>query len=423
MWPFGKKQRPTAPQVKTLGLSDGLSALLQLSGAHTAVQGNPGSALDLFEKSSAVYVPVSKIVDLFVGMTPVLEVDGGVVQSHPLLDMLRSPSPYMDSALFRQALATDYLLTAEAYVVVVGAKEPVELQVISPRNVTLIEDVGTKTVGAYQLTNCPFSGQYIRVPKGRAVSYRDGALREVIPVRGYSVRDNSMLRGQSPLVAASSEVRQHILGTQHNVSLLEKGGRVSLVFHFAEDMDQEDYEALRSRVQDQYSGAANAGQIGVTAGGKLDIKEVGVNNKDMDFANLQNAARLSVAMAYKVPLPLVTTEAATFNNYSSALIALYDDAALPLADKIYGALGAHLLPRYGLDPRSARITYDIMSIPALRTRALNEAKLRAEIGVETDNEIRAVVSREPYAGGDVVLKPAALIPVGSDLDTDNDIVA
>ncbi len=417
-WPWSKAQ--PAPARKALDIKGPLAELLRLSS--TSIQsGNPSAALELYEQSSAVYTPVSKIVDLFAGLRPVLEVKGEAVAAHPLLDLLQSPSPYMDAVLWRQALASDYLLTHEAYVIAVGTQSsaPAELQVISPRSVSMIEDQETRTVGAYQLIDCPMPGQYIRVPQGRAVRYRDGTLRELIPVRGYSVRNNAMLRGQSPLVAASAEVRQHILGTKHNVSLLEKGGRVSLIFHFSEDMDQEDFDALRDRVQEQYAGASNAGQIGVTSGGKLDIKEIGVNNKDMDFANLQQAARLSVAMAYKVPLPLVTTDAATFSNYTSALVALYDDAVLPLADKLYGALGAALLPRYKLDPKDSRITYDIMSIPALRTRALTEAKLRMEIGVETDNEIRSVISREPYAGGDIVLKPATLIPAGRDTDTDN----
>ncbi|MCH8302544.1 MAG: hypothetical protein IH912_07300, partial [Proteobacteria bacterium] len=45
---------------------------------------------------------------------------------------------------------------------------------------------------------------------------------------------------------------------------------------------------------------------GVTAGGALDIKELGVNNKDMDFANLQDMARTAVALQYKFPLPLLS---------------------------------------------------------------------------------------------------------------------
>ena len=79
------------------------------------------------------------------------------------------------------------------------------------------------------------------------------------------------------LVSAASEARQHILGNDHNISILEKGGRVSLVFHFDADLSPDDFEATKDRVRAQYGGASNAGEIGVTSGGKLDIKETGTS--------------------------------------------------------------------------------------------------------------------------------------------------
>jgi len=244
-------------------------------------------------------------------------------------------------------------------------------------------------------------------------------LRELVQIRNYSTRNNSLLRGQSPLLAASKEVRQHILGGTHNVSILEKGGRVSLIFHFDMDMDDEDFEAAKGRVREQYGGAGSAGEIGVTAGGELSIKEVGINNRDMDFAVLQKMAVKAVALQYHIPLPLVSDERQTLNNYREGKLALFDDAVIPLSKRIFGGLSQMLLPRWGLDPKRATITFDPEQISALVSRRNDEIKKRKSIDVESDNEIRGLLGRESYEGGNVIYKSASMIPVGTDFNVDD----
>jgi hypothetical protein len=145
----------------------------------------------------------------------------------------------------------------------------------------------------------------------------------------------------------------------------------------------------------------------------------------MDYAKLDNTASQAIYQRYKIPLPLVTTEATTFNNMSTAIELLYDMAVLPLADTMFAGLSMFLLPRYGLDPAKVQITYNPESINALKQRRLNEIEQRKKIGIETINELREQLpNRDRVQGGDVVLQPATLIPVGTDIkieddDTDN----
>jgi HK97 family phage portal protein len=313
-------------------------------------------------------------------------------------------------------LSKEYLITGETAFVALGGirRPPLELQPISVKNITISEGSGG-VPNNIQVSGNTLPGVYHPKIRKGLLRYLDGNLRELIRMRNYSTRNNSLLRGQSPLMAASKEVRQHILGGTHNVSILEKGGRVSLIFHFESDMDDEDYELTKQRVNEQYAGASEAGKIGVTAGGELAIKEVGVNNKDMDFAVLQKMAVKAVTLQYHVPLPLVTDERQTLNNYREGKVALYDDAVIPLAKRIFGALSDHLLPRYGIDNPSARITFDPDQVSALVARRNEELNKRKNIGVESDNEIRALMGREPYDGGDTILKSSSLIPAGTDV--------
>jgi len=313
MWPFKNKKAEKKSQV--LGTTYELGSFLTFGhhGAETA-----SSALSLYDKSTAVSIPINMIAETFASIEPVVKINQEIIKTdHPVLDLLRSPSPFFNKSLFFETIAKHYLITANAYVVALGniSRPPIELQPISPGNTSDVEGAQGIVVN-FIVSGNTLSGSYELNKGNRVVRYLKGNLSELKQIRGFSIKNNSLLRGRSPLISASAEVRQHILGNTHNVSMLERGGRVSLVFHFEEDMNPDDFEATKDRVRSQYGGATKAGEIGVTSGGKLDIKELGTNNKDMDFAKLQTMAKQAVALQYKVPLPLISTDASTFDNVS-----------------------------------------------------------------------------------------------------------
>ncbi len=423
MWPFKSKQ--ITPQLtKTLGANDSLGAFLLFGGRHGA--STPAAALNLYEKSTAVSIPINKVAEAFASIRPVLEFnDGRIETSHPVLELLNNPSPFYTRNLFFEAMAKYYLITNEVATVALGGinRPPNELQPISPANISISE--GTGGVARNMLvTGNTLAGDYtLELKRGRA-RYLDGGLREIMQIRGFSTKNNSLLRGQSLLVPAAQEARQHILGNRHNVSLLEKGGRLSYVFHYGADVQGDDFADLKKRVRAEVGGADRAGQVLVSAGGDLDVKEMGTNNKDMDYVKMQREAMNSVALQYKCPLPLITTSASTFNNYGTAILALYDDAALPLADSIYGGLSGFLLPRFGLDPRKVRITYNILEITALRARVLEEIKTRKDINIQSVNELREIIGEQHVTSGDDILVPANMIPLGTEaIPEDNPTLA
>jgi len=406
---------PSEKKSRVLGLSPELGSLLMF-GEGTAA--SPSSALSLYEQSTAVSVPVDMVADALSIVEPILLVDDKKVKSHPVLDLLKAPSPFFSTELFLETLAKHYLITGESPFALLGniKRPPLEIQPLTPKVLTAVR--GSADVpDSWQVSGNTLFGVYKRTTDGKRVAYYDGPLRELVVVRGFSTRDNSVCRGQSPLVSACREARSHILGTTHNVSLLERGGRVSLVFHYEEDMDDDDYEEVKRRVIEQYGGATKAGTIGVSAGGKLEVKELGVNPKDMDFGNLQAIAIQSCALRYHVPLPLITADRQTLDNYREGKLALYDDAVIPLSKRIFGGLGSALLPRYGLDPSRARLALDPDDVTALVSRRNDELKKRREIGVETHNELRSLMGREKAEGGDVIYVPAGMVPAGSDIFT------
>jgi HK97 family phage portal protein len=416
---FGYQNQKVERKSGVLGESIELGSFFSL-GSGTAISAS--SALSLFEQSTSVSVPIGMITNPFSVLEPMLLIDNKVIKDHPVIDLINKPSPYFSKELLLEFLAKEYLITGECSYITLGGfrRPPLAIEPISMKNVSIIEGPGGIPT-SMNVSGNTLSGVYKPNIKNGILRYSDGGLRNLAHIRMYSTKSNARLNGQSPLLAASKEIRQHILGGRHNVSLLEKGGRLSLIFHYEQDMDEEDFDITKNRVKSQYSGADEAGTIAVTAGGELTIKEVGINNRDMDFANLQKMAIKAVALQYNVPLPLVTDERQTLNNYQEGKVALYDDAVIPLSRRIFGAIGMDLLPRYGIDPKRARITFDPDEVSALVSRRNKELKVRASLAIESDNELRALINREGYEGGDQIYKQASLIPVGTDVSIeDND---
>lgn len=412
-WKFWEKKKLTKG---VLGTTDALGKFLQFGNKFSAE--TPRSALNLYESSTAVSIPINKVAESFASIRPVLELlDGKLIMEHPLLELLNNPSPFFDSRLFWETLAKYYLITNEVEIIALGGvnRPPLELQPINPANVTMIEGKGG-IPHTMDIAGNTMSGAYTLEIKRNRARYFNGGLRELKQIRGFSTKSNSLMRGQSLLVPAAQEARQHILGNTHNVSLLEKGGRLSYVFHYDEDMEPDEFKELKHRVRAEAGGAENAGEIVVSAGGKLTIQEMGTTNKDMDYVKMQREAMNSVALQFKCPLPLITTSASTFNNYGTAILALFDDAALPLADVLYSGVGSLLLPRFGLDPAKVRLTYNILSITALRRRVLEEIKDRKDINIESTNELRELMGRDSVTNGNDILINANMIPLGLDVD-------
>lgn len=381
-------------------------------------------AMEFYQTTSSVATAVDMIADAFEQVRPVLRTaDNKFIHESPVLDLLNNPNGFNSWRDFAGNISRYYLLCHDSYITAVGNvnSAPVELWPISPLLVNTQQAIDLYPL-SFNVVEGVTRGNYKREEKRKSIRFFANSLSELYHIMGFSSRSTE-LEGDSPLQAASLEAKQLLAGRTHNLSLLNNGSRLSLLVMFKDvgGNDDEQKEAM-TRIKEQIVGVENAG--GVTALNNADvaeIKEMGMSNKDMDYKSLDEVASISVFMRYKIPLPLVTIKASTFNNLKTGIELLYDQAVLPHADKIFAGLSKFLLPRFKLDPSKVQITYDRESIQALKQRQLDELEQRAKVGIESDNELREfLVGREPYDGGDIHYKPANLIPVGDEIFTDEE---
>lgn len=384
----------------------------------------PQSAMQFYRSSSSVAIAVDMIADEVEHLMPVIQMeDGKYIQDHDLLRMLKSPNGFDNWAGFIGAAARNYLLTRECFFYAGGgvSRPPLEMFSVKPQTISSVENAVDKYPQSFLITEGRAHGNYVRVEKAKKINYYDGGLREVFRVHGYSSRVDES-RADSPLEAVALEARQQIQGRVHNLSLLNNGGRLSLIVQFKDSIGEDEHIARRDSIKAQVAGASNAGGIFSVSSADMEIHEMGTTNKDMDYAELDAVAREALFLRYKIPLPLVSNDASTDNNMQHAVFHLYDRAVLPLADVLLDGLGRMLLPRYGIDPQRACLTYNPESIDALVARRVDMLLARQKLGVETINELRAQLpNREPLEGGDTLYQASTLVPVGTDLFTDDNV--
>src|SRR5690606_19715647 len=125
------------------------------------------------------------------------------------------------------------------------------------------------------------------------------------------------------------------------------------------------YQRVKNQVDEQFSGAANAGRPLLLEGG-LDWKELSMSPKDMDFIETKNSSARDIALAFGVPPQLLGIPGDnTYANLQEARLAMWEQTVLPLATKTADAFTRWLLPLFA---QQLEFVPDIDNVPVLAAR-------------------------------------------------------
>ena len=325
---------------------------------------------------------------------------------HPLLDLIKRTNPMQGKVEFFEALYGFFLIAGNSYVeaAMPQDKMPTELWTLRPDRMKVVP--GKKGV--------PAAYEYA-AGAGTPVKWEVDALSGRSPImhmRGFHPTDDWY--GFSPIEAAGYSIDQHNAASAWQKALLDNSCRPSGALVYAPKegdltLGDEQYARLKAQMEDQYSSKANAGLPMILDGG-LDWKEMSISPKDMDWIKGKDVSAREIALAFGVPGQLVgVPDQATYSNNREARLALYEDTVLPLVWRALSHLNNWLVPMFG---ESLELRADIDEIAALvlhRERVWDRVQTSDFL---TLNEKRAAVGYEEIEGGDVLLVPASLLPLG-----------
>ncbi|MDQ0566686.1 phage portal protein [Erythrobacter citreus] len=284
-----------------------------------------------------------------------------------------------------EVLAAQLALHGNAYVQLIkdGAGVPVELYPLRPERVQVVagED------------GWPTAYRYVLADRTLTIALEDEhGWPNIIHLRGFHPTDDHY--GAGCLAAAAPAVAVHNAASEWNRALLANAARPSgALVYDGEDggaLSAEQFERLKSELQNAFQGHGNAGRPMLLEGG-LDWKAMSLSPADMDFAALKAAAARDIALAFGVPPMLLGVPGDnTYANYREANRALWRLTLLPLAGKILAGLHAGLADWFAEAPQ-----IDVDRVPAL---AEDREKLWAQVsGADflSDAEKRAMLGLSP----------------------------
>lgn len=343
---------------------------------------------------------------------------------HPIDDLLSYPHADISREEFLFAVCALYLLTGNIfpYVTLSTRNIPLELNYYSPQHITLENSTNDGFLESIQLYNYGGSDVFNRIEDFRRFRYvNSDDSAEVWPIRRFNPRrSTNHLFGLSPINSIFYEIEQYIASSKHNLSLLKRGARPGGVFSTTSEipLSDEQFERMQNQIDKYYVGENNAGRPLLMENTKYE--ESIVNNKDMDYGTMRKNIQAMIYNRLNIPLPSISGENMTLANMDVAKLNLYDNAVIPVTKVIFGQIGRFLFPRFETTSAGRRnaeryeLRFDEGKIPALQLRRNEVVKIRKDVGVNTQNELRAYLGDEPIVGGDIIYVASGMVPVGID---------
>lgn len=308
---------------------------------------------------------------------------------HAMIKLVKRPNPTQTYADFFQALYKHRLISGNAFIQAVGPKDsaPLELFLLRPDRVGIIAGKGM-IASAYRYNTGNATRDY---PVDRITG-----LSSVLHIKEFHPLNDWY--GLSPVEAAAYSIDQHNQASAWNQSLLQNGARPSGALivksegQGAGHLSEDQFSRLRQQMNEQFSGAGNAGKPLLLEGG-LDWKEMSMTPHDMDFVQAKHSSARDIALAFGVPPQLLGIPGDnTYSNLQEARLALWEQTILPLVQSTAEAmsrwLSAHFRESLELVPNT-----DGIVVLALRNQAIWDRVERASF--LSDDEKREAVGYMP----------------------------
>lgn len=316
---------------------------------------------------------------------------------HPVLELIRNPNPAQSGPQYMRAKVGFFLLSGNGYEERVRVGQEVrELYQLRPDRMKIIP--GTNG----------FPQRFVYDVNGRKVNFDvDPRTLEsdVRHLKTFNPTDDWY--GMSPIEAGAYAVDQHNEAAAWVQGLLQNAARPSgaLVVSGEQSLNNEAFNRLKVQMDEQYSGARNAGRPMLLEGG-LDWKEMGLSPVDMQLIETKYSAARDIALSLGVPPQLLGIPGDnTYSNYQEARLAFWEDTVIPLLDLIAADWSEWL------GAGEIMLKPDLDQVPAIveKKRALWDMVEKSTN--LTINEKREAMGYEPIDGGDTLFVPMSSIPL------------
>lgn len=275
------------------------------------------------------------------------------VETHPLLTLLEKPNPKMAQADYFE-IVTSYLLLAgnsyEEFLRPARAKAaPLELWPLRPDRMKVVPNTERNRLAYPALAKGTDPGEQLVL----GFTFEANSTSRPDELRAENVLHRKLFHptddwyGLSPLQVATRAWQTDNKLQNWQVSLVDNEMRPSGVLMSPTNSDEKTYKRMEKAIVDNWVGAKNAGMPLYLEGG-LEWIQLSLTPMELDFLDSMKFTRVQLCSLYGVAPELVgDPDHKTFNSFPEARRSTYQDAVLPLLDRIRDSYNNQLVPFYG----------------------------------------------------------------------------
>ena len=336
-----------------------------------------------YERNAVVYRCVRLIAENAASIPWLVYENGADDDAHPLARLIARPNPNESGPAFLESVFSNLALFGNAYIEAASIDEsPRELYSLRPDRMSVAPGPrGWPAAFEYRIGSDV--ARYVVEPDGRS---------PILHLKLFHPLDDHY--GFAPICAAQRSLDVHNAASAWSKALLDNSARPSgaLVYAGADGaLSDEQFERLKAELDDNFSGARNAGRPLLLEGG-LDWKPLSLSPKEMDFAQAKHDAAREIALAFGVPpLLLGLPGDNTHANYAEANRAFWRQTIIPLVQRTQKSFEAWLTR----DWPDVTIAADLDKLDALASEREAEWRRLGAATFLTDDEKRAAAGYAP----------------------------
>lgn len=265
------------------------------------------------------------------------------VLSHPALDLWTRPNAFMPRQEFVEVGQQQQDLVGETWWVVnrIG-KLPIEMWPVRPDRMIPVPHP-TKFLTGYMY----------RSPDGELIPL---GLDQVIQMRRPNPLD--IYRGMGPVQAMFAHLDAVRYSAEWNRNFFLNNAEPGGIIEVERRMEDEEFEEMKLRWNEQHRGIANAHRVAIIEQGKWVDRKFSM--RDMQFSELADVNNAFIRQAYRYPKPMLGEVGDVNRANAEAMRVIYaQNCLVPRLERIKAALNNELLPMYG--PGGLDVEFDYTS--------------------------------------------------------------
>jgi len=226
-------------------------------------------------------------------------------------------------------------------------------------------------------------------------------------IYAHNPNPEAPLRGESLLQSGIRQIETSTQIDEYHSKILENGGRVEGVFNFKTgSMTKTQLTELKERYQEEYGNASKAG-LPMFLAGDATYERLGLNPSELAYLETKSVTLKDISILTGVPIAILgVTSDQTFSNSDASIRIFLSETINPLMESLVTKLNESLVDE------DLELSF-IDPTPENKEEKRKDIETADKVHALTTNEKREALGLTPIKGGDTILVPMNLMPMGT----------